>query len=218
MKTVAILLDGGFVLARLYQLLGRRHAIAQDVYDFALACANEDEEIFRIYYYDCPPWGETLSNPLDPTRKINFASTATARRMKRLQEGLALMDLVAFRRGELAYGGWALKKKAERDFFNNPNEPRSIDKTDLQVQFRQKRVDMKIGLDVAWLASKRVVERIILVTGDSDFIPAMKFARREGTQVILVPMGHKYIKNDLREHSDFVRDVRFPPALFHKNE
>jgi len=32
---------------------------------------------------------------------------------------------------------------------------------------------MKIGLDAAWLASKRIVDRIILVTADSDFIPAM---------------------------------------------
>lgn len=51
-----------------------------------------------------------------------------------------------------------------------------------------KRVDMKIGLDVAWLASKGIVDRIILVTADTDFVPAMKFARREGVQVLLVPM------------------------------
>ncbi|MDT5157346.1 MAG: hypothetical protein QOH51_1703 [Acidobacteriota bacterium] len=48
---------------------------------------------------------------------------------------------------------------------------------------------MKIGLDVAWLASKSIVEKIILVMADSDLIPAMKFARREGVQVVLVTMG-----------------------------
>ena len=69
---------------------------------------------------------------------------------------------------------------------------------------------MKIGLDVAWLSSKRIVDRIVLVTGDSDFIPAMKFARREGVQVILVTMGHKLIKRELLEHADELRSVTFP--------
>ena len=30
---------------------------------------------------------------------------------------------------------------------------------------------------------KRIVEIIVLVTGDSDLVPAMKFARREGLRV-----------------------------------
>ncbi|MBS3821515.1 MAG: NYN domain-containing protein [Phycisphaerae bacterium] len=67
---------------------------------------------------------------------------------------------------------------------------------------------MKIGLDVAWMASKRIVDRIILVTADTDFIPAMKFARREGTQVSLVPMGVN-LRTSLREHADEVRSVAF---------
>lgn len=69
---------------------------------------------------------------------------------------------------------------------------------------------MKIGLDVAWLSSKSIVERIVLVTADSDFIPPMKFARREGVQVILVTMGHLHVKNELKEHADEMRTVTFP--------
>ena len=70
---------------------------------------------------------------------------------------------------------------------------------------------MKIGLDVAWLATKRIVDRIILVTGDSDFVPAMKFARREGIQVVLVNMA-SFVKQELREHADEVRLVDFRPS------
>ena len=44
---------------------------------------------------------------------------------------------------------------------------------------------------------------LVLVTGDSDFIPAMKFARREGLKVYVDPMGHG-IRRDLRAHADFV--------------
>lgn len=63
-----------------------------------------------------------------------------------------------------------------------------------------------IGLDIAWLASKNIVDRIILVTGDADFIPAMKFARREGIQVVLVTLGNK-IKPEMREHTDEFRKI-----------
>jgi uncharacterized LabA/DUF88 family protein len=69
---------------------------------------------------------------------------------------------------------------------------------------------MKIGLDVAWLSSKGIVERIILVTADSDFVPAMKFARREGVQVILVTMGHMLVKRELKVHADELRTVVYP--------
>ena len=51
---------------------------------------------------------------------------------------------------------------------------------DLKPNIQQKGVDLRIGLDIAALALKHQVEIIVLVTGDSDFIPALKFARREG--------------------------------------
>jgi len=60
-------------------------------------------------------------------------------------------------------------------------------------------------------SSKRIVDRIILVICDSDFIPAMKFARREGVQIVLVTMGHKQISRELEEHSDEVREVSILP-------
>lgn len=43
---------------------------------------------------------------------------------------------------------------------------------------------------------------------DSDFIPAMKFARREGAQLILVTLGHG-VRPGLKEHADIVID-KFP--------
>ncbi|CAA9419292.1 MAG: hypothetical protein AVDCRST_MAG74-2853 [uncultured Pyrinomonadaceae bacterium] len=48
------------------------------------------------------------------------------------------------------------------------------------------------------------------MTADSDFVPPMKFARREGVQVILVIMGHLLVKNELKEHADELRTVTFP--------
>src|SRR6202142_516777 len=36
----------------------------------------------------------------------------------------------------------------------------------------KKGVDMRIGLDIAWLSLKRIVDSVVLVTGDSDFCPS----------------------------------------------
>ena len=60
---------------------------------------------------------------------------------------------------------------------------------------------MKIGLDIASLAYKKQVDQIILISGDSDFVPAAKLARREGIDFILDPMWSD-IADDLFEHID----------------
>jgi uncharacterized LabA/DUF88 family protein len=63
---------------------------------------------------------------------------------------------------------------------------------------------MKIGIDITWLSLKGLVEQIILISGDSDFVPASKLARREGIRFILDAMHHK-LKDDLLEHIDLLR-------------
>ena len=72
---------------------------------------------------------------------------------------------------------------------------------DVLFDFSQKMVDIKIGLDIASITLKRQVEQIILVSGDSDFVPAAKLARREGIDFLLDPMWNP-IKLHLFEHID----------------
>ncbi len=50
-------------------------------------------------------------------------------------------------------------------------------------KIEQKGVDLRIGLDIARLSLRRMVDIIVVVTGDSDMVPAFKFARREGIRV-----------------------------------
>jgi uncharacterized LabA/DUF88 family protein len=45
------------------------------------------------------------------------------------------------------------------------------------------------------------VDALVVVTGDSDMIPAFKFARREGIRVYLCFMGAS-VKRDLKAHAD----------------
>jgi uncharacterized protein (TIGR00288 family) len=206
MKKTAILLDMGFVLLKLKTLLGKRLPLATEVREFALKCLGKDEEIFRIYCYDCPPYGEKQTHPLNKML-VDFSKTPTFMSRTKLIGDLKTMDNIAFRSGELSFDGWIITKKAAKDVVKTS---RALIDDDFQPDIKQKGVDMKIGLDVAWLAGKSIVERIILVTADSDFVPAMKFARREGVQVILVTLGHLQVKTDLKEHSDELRNVTFP--------
>ncbi|HEX6039297.1 NYN domain-containing protein [Longimicrobium sp.] len=207
MKKTAVLLDLGFVLHKLYALLGNRAATAAEIREFAERCINPtEEELFRIYCYHCTPYGEVQTHPLTKQR-IDFAATPTYIGMNNLLRELSLTDNVAFRAGELSFDGWVIKKRSAEEITRTG---RPLQGSDFAPDLKQKRVDMKIGLDVAWLASRQIVDRIILVTADSDFVPAMKFGRREGVQVILVTLSHRQVKHDLLVHADEVRSVAYP--------
>lgn len=78
---------------------------------------------------------------------------------------------------------------------------RSLDGNSVSLGLRQKGVDMRIGIDISSLTLKKQVDTIILVAGDSDFVPAAKLARREGVEFILDPMWQQ-VNADLFEHID----------------
>ena len=82
-----------------------------------------------------------------------------------------------------------------RDLWN------SLDGGTVSLGLRQKGVDMRIGIDIASLTLKQQVDTIILVAGDSDFVPAAKMARREGIEFILDPLWQE-VNADLFEHID----------------
>lgn len=84
--------------------------------------------------------------------------------------------------------------KAERAFASLSDE-------DFRPTFRQKAVDMRIGLDIESLTLKRQVGTIVLIAGDSDFVPAAKLARREGVKFHLDPLWRS-VEPGLFEHID----------------
>ncbi|OGT66198.1 MAG: hypothetical protein A2993_02445 [Gammaproteobacteria bacterium RIFCSPLOWO2_01_FULL_47_190] len=207
MKKVAVLLDLGHLMYQLYKPLGKRNATADEIAEFANKCALIDEEIFRIYCYHCEPFDGTELHPLTRV-PIHFKSSGTYKHMSSLLNDLSIKKGIAYRAGELQFNGWLIKKLAAREIAKTR---RPLIAGDFEPDLKQKRVDMKIGLDVAWLSSKSIVDRILLVTADSDFVPAMKFARREGVQVVLIKLNHS-LKRDLMVHADEVREIVYPPA------
>ncbi len=80
---------------------------------------------------------------------------------------------------------------------------RNLTPNDVTLALRQKGVDMRIGTDIATIALKNQADTIILVTGDSDFVPAAKVARREGVEFLIDPLWQS-INDDLHEHVDGV--------------
>ena len=73
-----------------------------------------------------------------------------------------------------------------------------------------KGVDMQIGLDMANFSKERSVDRIILVSGDTDCLPAMKHCRIAGLQIILISFPKQKVAPELVWHSDFVRPIKWP--------
>jgi len=123
-----------------------------------------------------------------------------------LHAELARTRTVALRLGRLRNtSDWRLKPDIARRLAGGDLTPLTDD--DFEIDTKQKGVDMKLGLDVAAMAVKRQVDRIVLVAGDADFVPATKLARRGGIDVVLDPMGGTPAP-DLLQHVDGVRDSR----------
>ena len=109
---------------------------------------------------------------------------------------------VALRLGYLkSYGDWQIHPKQLRELFSGKRKFEDLTEKDVYFNIKQKGVDIKIGLDIATLSYNKLVKRIILVSGDSDFVSAAKLARREGIDVILDPMW-QHIDDSLFEHID----------------
>jgi uncharacterized LabA/DUF88 family protein len=196
------LIDGGFLKKKL-QGFNRRFPTVADVTAFVTTTLAKPPltgvSVFRVYFYDAPPYEGTASNPISGAI-TNFSATVAARQNQALLQSLELQSNFAVRRGTLMLSGWKLGNAAIRSLAAGA---RPIAANDFVPDMGQKGVDMRIGLDIAWLSLKRIVDSVVLVTGDSDFVPAMKFARREGLRVYLEAMGHA-VRRELKVHADIV--------------
>lgn len=217
MKTV-ILIDGAFFIKR-FRKFNPLHATdakraAQLACRFALLHLREkshnnskhDNELYRIFFYDCPPLEKKMHNPIDK-KCVDFSKSDEALFRHELHNELRKKRKVALRLGRIAPDvAWGFKPAITEKLLKGQLTIAELTPDDVVPNFRQKGVDMRIGLDITSIALKKQAERIVLISGDSDFVPAAKFARREGIDFILDPMWQS-IPSDLFEHIDGLRST-----------
>lgn len=113
--------------------------------------------------------------------------------------------------------GYTLKPDIVKKLCNGTKQLSELSEKDFTLEIQQKGVDMRIGLDIASLAQKKLVNQIILIAGDSDFVPAAKHARREGIDFVLDPMWHT-IKDSLMLHIDGKETKTGKPGTNHNDK
>lgn len=122
---------------------------------------------------------------------------------------------VALRLGSLKDNGhWQIYPSKVKELLNGSIIIGDLTENDVFLNIRQKSIDMKIGVDIASLSLKKLVDTIVLFSGDADFVPAAKLARREGIDFILDPMNAN-VDPQLFEHIDGLKCV-IPPGFSKK--
>lgn len=194
LKRIAVLIDGGHVRAS-----ARRAGLvysASFIEKFSKVCAAEGEEILRVLYYDCAPYTGAAKLPVSGA---TFAFTGSDEWLN----DLSRRDLFAVRRGVLKFRGFKPKKI--------PISGGALQDTDFEPDFEQKGVDMRIGLDIASYSAGRCVDRIVLVSNDTDCIPAMKHGRKSGLQIVIAQLPGSRTAPELLTHADYHRRIQWPP-------
>lgn len=212
---VAIFVDGGFYRRRAQAVMGEMTAEkrAEELESYCHSHLHYKEtkkclfskELYRIFYYDCPPMDRKIYHPWTK-KQVDFSKTDLFKWSNTFFDELKKKRKFALRLGKLAdaQAHYSLHDKVLRNLCNGKIKFEELTENDFLINVDQKGVDMKIGLDIASIAYKKQVDQIVLISGDSDFVPAAKLARREGIDFILDPLGAS-IKDDLFEHIDGLR-------------
>ena len=191
----AILIDGAF-LRKKFHAAFKKDITAENVRLFAddllEKCRFPKDSLHRAYFYDCEPCTAKTSTPVT-NRAFLFEKTSQYANGMKLLSDIKKLDFFAVREGTLQFSGWKLRKNA---YNKSP-----LTDEDFEPELHQKGVDIKIGLDLAWISYNHIAQKVIFVTGDSDFIPAIKTARRNGIFVYLVTLNHM-VRTELPDNCD----------------
>lgn len=190
--------------------LPENEKVLQDRRDFNYSL----EHLYRIFFYDCPPLRKKMHHPITH-ECIDYATSEKALWRLEFHKALRQKRKVALRLGSVDETNccWTIQPEKIKALYTHRLAFDDLAPNDYILTAKQKGVDMRIGIDIASVAYKKQASRIVLISGDSDFVPAAKLARREGIDFILDPM-HSPIKPDLHEHIDGKRTV-FPKPQHH---
>lgn len=189
----AILIDGGHL----------RHLVKKAGFEptpdfieaFAQNLIEPGEQVLRVLYYDCRPYNGRQIRPISG-EEIEYSLHSG------WMDELARRNLFHLRLGHLKFRGWAFRDDGdgESDLTDDHFAP----------TFEQKGVDLMMALDVSNLAERQAIERIILVTGDTDLTPILHHARDRGLSAVLANPPGWQLHDTLQANSDGCRDVEWP--------
>lgn len=206
----AILVDGGYYRKKAKKLFGDKSPEdrAKELEHYCLLHLNHHKSesyLYRIFYYDCPPSDKNVFHPLTQ-KSVNLKKSPLYSWSNEFLQNLKSKRKFAVRLGRLSDNElqYTLSPDVIKDIFTGKRNVSDITEANFTLTMKQKSVDMKLGIDIATMTLKKQVDQIILIAGDSDFVPAAKLARREGIDFILDPMDAK-INDDLMEHVDGIR-------------
>ncbi len=206
-ERIAILVDGGFYLRRASELFGKKGASARadELYTYCMRHVGSSDTLYRIFYYDCPPANTVLFHPFTQ-KNVQLEKTSRFFWSTSFHNELANKRKLAIRMGELQEreSGFRIKDSTVKRLCRGELDWDGVTEEDFSLDIVQKGVDLRIGLDIASLAHKRLVTQVVLISGDSDFVPAAKYARREGIDFVLDPMWNG-IRAELNRHIDGLR-------------
>lgn len=208
---IAVLIDGGFFVKRFNSLYNKERKlsgtqVADILYTMAMKHVGNHNTLYRIFYYDCLPLGKKVHNPISK-KVVDFSKTYEYAFRTELLEALKRKRKVALRIGTLKDNhNWQIYPGRVKELLSGKKNIVDLTENEIFLDVRQKGIDMKIGVDIATLALKNFVDTIVLFSGDSDFVPAAKLARREGIDFILDPMKAN-VEPQLFEHIDGMKSV-----------
>lgn len=160
--------------------------------------------LYRSFFYDAHPYQGKGQQPISKFQ-IDYAKTEQAVFRNNLFASIRKRPNFALRLGVVRKEqSWIINEKAQKALLAGKMTIQDLKDSDFHPGLRQKAVDMRLGLDIASLTLKKQVDTIVLVTGDSDFVPASKLARREGVKIILDPLWQS-VSDELFEHIDLLR-------------
>ena len=203
MSKVVFMIDGWFMRKRIYSLKSFRYD-GQNIRRYCCNHLKKDDQLYRIFYYDTAPLDKKGHNPI--TKKpIDFSKTSVAEAQYALLESIKRTPNFALRLGKTVWknNSWLLTPERFDALISKKITVDDLTEHDVRPLIEQKAVDMKMGLDIASIATKKLADTLIIITGDADIVPALKLARQEGMIVGLDPLWNP-IQAELSEHVDFV--------------
>jgi len=200
----AILIDGSHFLKRFGRLrpdIGK-HDVEQahvaigelvnchlDHLDKIQRAENPCSLLYRCFHYDAEPCNRQGHQPVGG-KVIDYVNTRQSRFRRALFDRLRRHPNFAVRLGQVRrVWSWILSEKARKALLKGKWKVGHLTDKDFVAGLQQKAVDMRIGMDVASISPKKQADTIVLVTGDGDFVPAARLARREGVRIVLDPLA-----------------------------